>query len=318
MNKICRLTIFLAFLFLASNLVAKEKGFTAFYTEHATIFYQDGVSKDRACEVGRDFEIAYKVVGKDLGYPKKKPRFYLYNSGKDMNDDLINNWGHGNSAITKYRLIPQMNWDYIAWIPPNGGIDLVAHEYSHRIMRQIADLDFLKKSMWFNEGVAEYTGLKALAVKDTGSASSKEKEWLKNVISAYRDNNLIPFKEMMTDDQWMRFFEATPSSGLNYSQDQWNHFFQTGSLPGLNYNQSAVAVSFIINQYGFDKVKKVLKMVGKGKPFPEAFQKVYGFSQEEFEAQFKAYLAGLDMKKIEATSTLILVFTVTTPVCQFN
>jgi hypothetical protein len=30
-----------------------------------------------------------------------------------------------------------------------------------------------------------------------------------------------------------------------------------------------------INQYGFDKIKKVLIMVGKGKPFPLAFQRVY-------------------------------------------
>jgi hypothetical protein len=88
---------------------------------------------------------------------------------------------------------------------------------------------------------------------------------------------------MMTMEQWW-----------SYSGPKWKSHFGTNSIPGLiNYEQSAVAVSLLINQYGFNEIKKLLIMVGKGKPFPLAFQRVYHLSIEEFEERFKAYLDSL-------------------------
>lgn len=301
-SQLAKFGLIFGFIFIfASHIVAKEIRFASLKTKHAIIFYQDGVSKDRAYEVGDDFEIAYKVVGKDLGYPKKRPRLYVYHSNEDGIYDLMNRWGYGD-WVKKYGAVPHMNWNYEAWIPPNKGVDFITHEYAHRIIQQIAGFDFQKKYNLFDEGLAEYEGLKALAVKDKGLALAKEREWLKNVLSAYKHDKLIPFKEMMTEEQWDRFFEANPSSS------------------SYMYNQCAVAICFLINQYGFDKIKKVLTIVGQGESFPNAFQKVYNLSIEEFEERFIVYLDSLkdDIERLTTLSRLILVSTATTQIINLN
>jgi hypothetical protein len=268
---------------LLGCFIVKEEGFLTLKTKHCVIFYQEGVSRDRACEVGRDFEIGYKVVGEDLGYPKKTPKLYVYRSIDALFDDLITRRGYSAGGMKKYPGLPAMNWNYQEWVPPKAGIRIIVHEYAHRIIQQITGFNSVQKFKWFDEGLAEYEGLKALRVKDQKAALAIEKIWLKNVVFAYKNNTLISFKNMMTMEQWR-----------SYSGSKWKSYFGTNSIPGLiNYEQSAVAVSFLINQYGFDKIKKLLIMVGKGKSFPSAFQKVYNLSIEEFEERFKAYLDSL-------------------------
>src|SRR3972149_9769432 len=60
-------------------------------TDHGIIFYKTNVPQERASLFARDYEIAYKVVGDQLGvqYPRKI-KIYIFANYDDYEDALIN------------------------------------------------------------------------------------------------------------------------------------------------------------------------------------------------------------------------------------
>ncbi len=249
------------------------RGFSIVETEHAIILAQPGVSPSRAQEVGKQFEIGYQVVAESLAASEKRPRLYVYRAEEDLFQDLIVNWKYGE-WFKNMRAIPRMNRDYEMWIPPlpRGDAWFIAHEYSHRIIEQIAGVNSQFSYKWLDEGFAEYVGARALEKQSANDARIKSQAKLDLVISAQKTSTLIHLRDMTTEEQLVKLIERDSK---------------------LAYAQAAIVVEFLISQSGTAQIKNLLGLVGKGTPFPDAFQKTYSVTIDEFEKQFFDQVAKL-------------------------
>ncbi|MBI5649300.1 MAG: hypothetical protein HZC40_02455 [Chloroflexi bacterium] len=258
-----------------------ERGFSILETAHAIIFAQPGISDNRAQDVGKQFEIAYQIIATDLAPAEQRPHLYVYRSEDELFQDLTTTWKY-DTWFTIARAYPRMNRDYIAWIPPlpRGDIAFITHEYTHRIIEQIAGINSQINYKWFDEGLAEYAGLQALAQQSAGEAQAKRQEQIDLVARAQKTNALIRFRELTTEDQFRKMIER-----------DWR----------LAYAQSSVAVDYLIAQFGIAQIKNVLGVIRTGSGFPDAFQKVYGFTVDEFEKRFFEHIAKLDRASDAAT-----------------
>ncbi len=97
-----------------------------------------------------------------------------------------------------------MHRDYLEWIPPEQQQDVafITHEYSHRIIEQIARLNSQINFKWFDEGLADYEGQRALAKQSPGDAASQSSSRIILVVNAYVSGALTPFKDITTEKQW--------------------------------------------------------------------------------------------------------------------
>lgn len=257
------------------------RGFSIWETEHATIFAQPGVGDTRTQEVGKAFEIAYRVVSQDLGVAEIKSALYVYQSYDDLLQDLVTTWKYSEWFKT-FRAIPRMNRDYVMWVPPlpRGDASFIGHEYSHRIIEQIAGINSQIHYKWFDEGIAEYAGLASLAQQSPEQAQARSTERIEIVINAQKNGRLYRLKELTTEEQFAKAIERDAM---------------------LAYSQSALAVDYLIHQRGMTKIKNVLSMIGAGSPFADAFQKTHGSTIDDFENDFLIYVTKL---KNERTDTL--------------
>ncbi|MBN1943239.1 MAG: tetratricopeptide repeat protein, partial [Phycisphaerae bacterium] len=92
-------------------------------------------------------------------------------------------------------------------------------------------------------------------------------QYIQCLTNAVRQNRLIPVK----DADWA---------------------FITPSYPGqrmLAYAQSEWMLDYMIRQYGFAALHKMLEAFGEGLPQSEVFQKALGVNEEEFDANFRAW-----------------------------
>ncbi len=257
------------------------RGFSILETEHATLLAESGVGDDNGRAVGELFEIGYQVVGEDLGYADKRPRLYVYLTDQSMYQDLIAVWGYSEWLRT-VNSTPRMHPDYIEWIPPRHRQDdvFIAHEYSHRIIEQIAGLNSQVNFKWFDEGLAEYEGLRALAKRSPSDAAS-QRGWRINLVgNNFGSGALIPLKDITSEKQWSTQMERSAQ---------------------LVYAQAWAAMDYLISQRGITQVKNVLTLVGKGQSFPDAFQNVYGLSVNDFEKEFLTFVAN-SKKESDATT----------------
>ena len=244
-------------------------GFGVLETSHGTIVYQEGVALTTAQEVGASFEEAYESVGQDLGYPEVRPRIYVYRSLDDLLNDLIDTW-HYSEWLRTYRVIPRMNKNYEAWIPPNMAAWFLCHEYSHRIIEKVAGLNSQAKYKWFDEGLAQHEGVRTWAVRSPLEAETARQNYWDSVKTGFQAGQWISLQALTTESQWTAQME-TPNK-------DWI------------YVEATVVVDYLITQKGMSQAKAVLIKVGSGTPFADAFQQVFGQTVDQLEAEFIAYL----------------------------
>ena len=254
---------------------ASDWAFQILETDHATVHSEPGVSQEDSREVGILFENGYRVVGGDLGYPAKRPQLYVYASEQRMYEDLLTRWGYP-TWVREVHTVPRMHRDYIEWIPPGQHQDIafITHEYSHRIIEQLAGLNSQINFKWLDEGLAEYEGQEALAQLFPAAAHSKAEARQRLLAGSSASGTLIPFFEMTTERQW---------------DEQIQHGSQ------LAYPEAWAALDYLVGRYGMARVKGVLVLIGTGKRFPEAFREIYGFTVDQFEASFRTFLSATSM-----------------------
>ena len=249
---------------------AGDRGFSPMETPHATILAEQGVDEASARAVGQMFEIGYQVVAADLDESRQRPRLYVYFSEPRMYQDLISRWGYPG-WVRAVRTVPRMHRDYIEWIPPQRCQDaaFITHEYAHRIIEQIAGRGSQVSFKWFDEGLAEYEGQKALELWSPAEAAWRRAPHNLSGTAALTSQSLIPFKDITTESQWSAQIER----GAQLAQ-----------------NEASAAVVFLISQHGVGDARAVLKLIGTGRSFRDSFRTIYGFSVEEFENAFRLIL----------------------------
>jgi hypothetical protein len=255
----------------SSDISSEEKrGFSVAETEYATVLYESGVDEANVREIGQMFEVGYRVVAEDLGDANRRPRLYVYLSEQRMYQDLIGRWGY-SEWVRRVHTIPRMHRDYIEWIPPQHYHDIafVTHEYSHRIIEQIAGLNSQVNFKWFDEGLAECEGQRALQLWSPTEAAWRKAASRGSVVAALRSHSLARLGDITTEAQWSA---------------QMEHGGQSA------YAEAWAAMDYLVGQHGIANVKAVLKQVGTGKSFRSAFQDTYGFTIEAFETSFRLTL----------------------------
>ncbi|MCK5547980.1 MAG: hypothetical protein KAI64_03130, partial [Thermoplasmata archaeon] len=130
---------------------------------------------------------------------------------------------------------------------------LVKHEYTHAVVH---DLSKGKCSTWLNEGLARY-------MEFTGE--KYKPRFLKKALSR---KTLIPISEME------KSFLSIKSS----------------ARVALAYEESHSIVDFIVEEYGFWKLKRMLSHYGQGQDTQGVLRREFYVSLDQFEARWKRFL----------------------------
>lgn len=132
---------------------------------------------------------------------------------------------------------------------------ILFHEYTHAVIQDIANGTC---PLWLNEGLAEYEGRTQLpgAVKR-----------LQTALSAQR---LIPWMSLSD-----RFSAAHPAEDV-----------------ALAYEQSYSLVAYLVQRYGFWRIRRILTAVAEGRPWEAVLAEELHMKLPKIEAAWRAWLPG--------------------------
>lgn len=132
--------------------------------------------------------------------------------------------------------------------------DSLIHELTHLMFAERVDSPRAKPPAWLNEGLAMYF--------EPGGGYRES-----DVQRAMRRGDLIPLRHMRT-------------------------------VPGrpdevrLFYSQSASVVRFLMDEFGAERMDKLLSELNEGRKIEDALRAVYGVGVDELDAGWRRYLAG--------------------------
>jgi hypothetical protein len=218
-------------------------------------------------------EISQKV-SREYGFAYQKPvRIYLAADDEDYKQLLV----HYNVAdVQRTESIVQVSDGLtngnIIFIPLNSYImdgelseryltNALAHELTHVLSNQNG---LFRMPIWMEEGLAWQIGLKLQNEGDPSVVADGNKTWMRNLI--------------------LRTKQEGKLIGLINDQEE--------SLTAIvKYNvelQDWMAMDFLLQQYGEDKLRNYLQLIRQ--ETPEPFLNAFGTYQETFEKQFDASL----------------------------
>ncbi len=247
--------------------------FSELVTEHATIRYPP--EKERlARELGAAFESGLKVVADDLGYPPNRATIYVYRTRQEMAEAAIETLGRNRleaDGIARAGMSDR-DRDLILVI---GNADtwgdflglVIAHEHAHGMTTERFGSAIANSARWIFEGLGEYEGLRALAVKSPEAARAYRTGRLKVAFKALVTGHLPRLEEIADRKAWF--------NNINADKHKWDR----------QYACAYVTVDYVIRKYGFQKFSEVLKDTGVGVPYSVALMKALGTSPLGLETQ---------------------------------
>ena len=199
---------------------------------------------------------ALKRLSENTGAELKDPvSIYIYANSTDLQGSMIfsQDWT-GGVAFTQYGVIA-------IGIGPDSasvawGKGAISHELTHLVVHQVIFNPYNELPTWLDEGLAMYSE-GALGLEFTSALAAAEK-----------NNTLISVRSL-----------ASPFSA--YSDQAI-----------LAYAESYEIVSYLISEYGRDKMLELLNVFGQGSGYDEAFNKVYGFDMDGLNVLWQASLVG--------------------------
>ena len=147
------------------------------------------------------------------------------------------------------------------WTTSGRGIDFLTHEYTHRIIEQLAGIGSQVNYRWFDEGLADYEGNKALAVANPALAKAKIEQEERYLAGQFESGGMLKLDQITTGAEW--------SDRMTQGQSR------------LIYAEAARITAYLIDSRGMESAKQVLELVGRHNSFRNAFQQVYGFAPVE-------------------------------------
>jgi len=130
---------------------------------------------------------------------------------------------------------------------------ILFHEYTHALLH---DLARGKCPVWFNEGLAEYEGMK------------HGRRRLEQLTAAAGHNRLVPWERL--DEQ----FSAT----LPFDQ------------VALGYQESHSAIQYLVERYGFWRIRRVLKAIADGGTLSDVLNEEFHLKTGRLEAAWREWL----------------------------
>ena len=256
---------------LISDEINESKGLPDLSIDftHATIYYNKG-NEERANETGEAFEYAFSCIQQDFSKtPTKKFKVYVYRTQTDLVNGLViysgftpsyaklfENSGAPRPLGNTIHIGPQFNWHY------------VAHEITHSFIEEYSGEAYLNIK-WLDEGLAEYEAWKCVS---SNPLHSQEAETVKNnaldVVNQLKNRDgLYQLSELATEEQWI---EEMRSGNSNFI-----------------YSQSFLVVTYLVSNYGIDKVKLILEEVQNGATATDAVENILIKTENEIIDDFE-------------------------------
>ena len=220
-----------------------------------SIFWYEG-DQSLAEELMAASQQALERLARDTGAHLEKPvKIYIYASTKDLQGSMIfpREWT-GGVAFTKYNIIA------IGISPGNldWGKDAMAHELGHTVTHQITFSPYGEAlPTWLDEGLAMHAESKP---------DPHLQAWLKKAIAEKR---LISVRSLSSP------FSAKPEEAY------------------ISYAQSQSIVEFLIQNYGKDRMLRLLMLLKEGNSCDEALTELYGFDQDGLDQLWRETLTSL-------------------------
>jgi hypothetical protein len=174
---------------------------------------------------------------------------YIYASSNDLREAILYEPGWvGGAAFAPNNIV-------IVGIATNQtewGKQIIAHELTHVLVGRYTFSCLGDEPTWLDEGLAMH------------GQGGPDPESERN------------FKTALTDDKLMSV--RSLSGGFAEARDKAD----------LSYSQSYSLVSFLIKEYGQDKMLELLRALRDGTPIDEAMKSVYGFDSDGFEDAWRA------------------------------
>jgi tetratricopeptide (TPR) repeat protein len=145
---------------------------------------------------------------------------------------------------------------------PDGELDagmvkqILFHEYTHALVH---DLGKGTCPVWFNEGLAEYEGRK------------HGPQHLDQLVTAIQHQQVVPWEEL--DGQF--------SASLSVDQ------------VALGYQQSYSIVRYLVERYGFWRIRRILTAVATGEPLAEVLVREFHVKLDRLRTNWNAWLPTL-------------------------
>jgi len=252
---------------------------------HATIYYNKG-NEERANEIGEAFEYAFSCIQQDFSKtPTEKIKIYVYRDQMDLVNGLVIYSGFTPSFAKLFEnssaprplgntihIGPQFDWHQ------------VAHEITHLFIEEYSGEAYLNIK-WLDEGLAEYEAWKCMS---SNPLHSQEAETGKNnaldVVNQLKNrDSLYQLNELATEEQWIEEMESGNSN--------------------LIHSQSFLVVTYLVSNYGIEKVKLILKEVQNGVTAAEAVENILIKTENKIIYDFKNASESEIFKTFEPTPT---------------
>jgi hypothetical protein len=201
-------------------------------------------------------------LSRDTGAHLEQPvKIYIYGSSEDLRGAMVfpQEWT-GGVAFTEYGIIA-------IGIPTNEldwGKGALAHELGHMITHQITFSPYGNVlPSWLDEGLAMY-------------AQGTTDPYLESVFQqAVEQHNLISVRSLASP------FSAIPSEAY------------------LSYAESQSIVTFLIQNYGRDKMLQLLNVFKEGSTYDDALTQVYGFDEDGLDTLWQEYVTSPVSSQLE-------------------
>ncbi len=136
---------------------------------------------------------------------------------------------------------------------------IIAHEYSHSFIDEALDNRADILATWLNEGLAEW-----VQYKSTGENLARY-----NVESAAENGNLFPISSLESSRDWKQ---------------------RSGTDVTLQYDQSGMLVTYLIEEYGGEKLFELITNSVRSGSVDFSMRKGIGIGYSEFESNFIEWL----------------------------
>jgi len=240
-------------------------------SKNLKIYYEKNVEYKYAIDIQKEFDLIYDIIGSDLDFPQKKPTFFLYGSVENMRHDLIFRWNYPSYTVDYLKMLPAMNDEYELCVHQKSPAQYIAHEYTHRIIRQMIGENYKELFCWFDEGLAEYEGLIIQSRLLNNNEEYALEQYLKDFLLYYDQNkgNIFNIEGIKYDSEWIDISRLSNA---------------------LVYKQAALMTYYLIKEKGIKSVNRFLKALNKNMDFKKAFKKMFKFKQEDFINNFLNYI----------------------------
>jgi hypothetical protein len=196
-------------------------------------------------------------LSENTGAELKNPvSIYIYASSADLRGSMIypQDWT-GGVAFTEYGTVAIGIGTDSASV--EWGKGAISHELTHLVVHQVTFNPYNDLPTWLDEGLAMYSE-GPLDISFTSALASAEK-----------NNTLISIRSL-----------ASPFSA--YAEESI-----------LSYAESYEAVSYLISEFGREKMLELLNTFQQGSGYDEALNKVYGFDMDGLYLRWQASLSAV-------------------------